>query len=423
MEKYYNDYNTVLRDPTPEIPYVEAASSTERGYGCPKTDLINVTHELPRKAINIYFEHATPEYNYACHLEEGSPVIWDVSFVREGKLIKISGVVDKIEYHADKYNGRVYTHTLNGVIPPEDEVVVRFDCSIDNKANLVSINIQKIRQLIYSKANLDDESEVLVLPKDSYAYFERTQSAAYQTIITGFSKPIDGTNVLVGDYCFANMVELKKINSILSFPKMITADFMFNNTKSLTAVDFGSFDKLETAEGFFDGAKSVTSLSLEMPKVKNLDYAFKDCESLQSIELNAPSLESATGIFKNCNQLKTVSLPANSVNCDLEILSPVLTDDSITNILKALKTDRSDLEKLSQKRYITFCNHTLCPTDAVTIAVNAIVKGGWTINGLYTEDGSLENLQTPSGTDESDKLDLDKEYSDNLVDLYKDLSH
>ena len=93
------------------------------------------------------------------------------------------------------------------------------------------------------------------------------------------------------------------------------------------------------------------------------------------------------------------------------------------NILKALKTDRSDLEKLSQKRYITFCNHTLCPTDAVIIAVNAIVKGGWTINGLYTEDGSLENLQTPSGTDESDKLDLDKEYSDNLVDLYKDLSH
>ena len=109
MEKYYNDYNTVLRDPTPEIPYVEAASSTERGYGCPKTDLINVTHELPRKAINIYFEHATPEYNYACHLEEGSPVIWDVSFVREGKLIKISGVVDKIEYHANKYKiGRAH---------------------------------------------------------------------------------------------------------------------------------------------------------------------------------------------------------------------------------------------------------------------------------------------------------------------------
>ena len=98
--------------------------------------------------------------------------------------------------------------------------------------------------------------------------------------------------------------------------------------------------------------------------------------------------------------------------------------NSEENILKALKTDRDDLEKLSQKRYITFCNHTLCPTDAVTIAVNAIVKGGWTINGLYTEDGSLEKLQTPSGTDESDdKLDLDKEYSDNLVDLYKDLSH
>ena len=53
MEKYYNDYNTVLRDPTPEIPYVEAESSTERGYGCPKTDLINVTHDLLRKAINI----------------------------------------------------------------------------------------------------------------------------------------------------------------------------------------------------------------------------------------------------------------------------------------------------------------------------------------------------------------------------------
>lgn len=422
MERYYNDYNTVLRDPTPEIPYVEAKSSTERGYGCPKTDLINVTHELPRKAINLYFEYATPEYNYACYLEEGSPVIWDVSFVREGKLIKISGVVDKIEYHADKYNGRVYTHTLNGVIPPEDEVVVRFDCSIDNKSKLVSINIQKIRQLIYSKANLDDGTDVMILPKDSYAYMERTQPAAYQTIITGFPKLINGENVLVGDYCFANMVELKSIYGILSFPKMITADFMFNNTKSLDSVSFGTFDKLETAEGFFDGAKSLKEITLTMPKVKNLDYAFKDCESLQRVELNAPSLESAEGIFKNCNQLKYVSLQANTVNYDLEILSPVLTDDAIDNILKALKTDRTDLEKLSQKRCMTFCNHTLCPSKSIATAINAIVKGGWTINGLYTEDGSLENLQVPAGSDDSDKLDLDKEYPEDLVDLYKDLT-
>ena len=422
MEKYYNDYNTKLEEPNPCNPYTEAETSVERGYTCPETDLVNISHEI-KQTLNLYFEYATPEYNYACNLQEGSPVLWDVDFVKDGILHKICGVVQKIEFHANKYNGRMYSHSLNGVIPPEEEIVVSFVCSTENKSVLHSINIAKIRRIKYSEANIKDEVyNKITLPKDSYAYMRKLIPTAYKTMITTLESEFDCTGTIVGDWCFADMVNLKSIKAKLSFPKLVTADYMFANDQSLTEIELDEMPNVVSANNIFTGDKSLTSIEIDMPKVINLDEAFKDCASLITVKLNDVSnVTTANNIFENCLAIKNISVDPNTINFDLIILSPVLTDVSIKNILKGLKTDRDELDKVANTRTLTLCSNTLCPTDLVTTAINAIVKGGWVINGLYSEDGSLEKLK-PS-TEESDKdIGLDKEYPDDLLDIYKDNS-
>lgn len=419
MEKYYNDYNTKLEEPTPCNPYTEAETSVERGYTCPETDLVNIIHEIKR-TLNLYFEYATPEYNYACNLEEGSPVLWDVDFVKDGKLYKICGVVQKIEFHANKYNGRLYSHSLNGVIPPEEEVVVRFDCSTENKSVLHSVNVAKIRRIKYSEANIKDEVyNKITLPRDAYAYMRKLIPTAYKTMIISLDSEFDCSETIVGDYCFADMVNLKKIKAKLSFPKLVTADYMFANDQSLTDIKLGEFPNTVSANNIFTNDRSLTEIEINMPKVRILDEAFKDCASLITVKLNDVSdVVSASNIFENDLAIKNITVDPNTINFDLALISPVLTDESLKNIIKGLKTDRSELEKISNTRTLTLCDNTLCPSDLIADVINAIVKGGWIINGLYSEDGSLEKLKPSSTTD--DNIGLDKEYPDDLLDMYND---
>ena len=423
MEKYYNDYNTVLDEPTPCKPYTEAETEIERGYTCPKTDLVNISHEI-KKTLNLYFEYATPEDNYACCLQEGSPILWDVDYVREGKLIKICGVVDKIEFHADKFNGHLYSHSLNGVIPTTEEIVVRFDCSTENSSKVVSVNIAKIRRLKYSEANVTDlKNKTLVLPKDAYGFMNKEYPIVYKTMVTKLDMDIDASKTIVGDYCFSDMVNLKQIEKKLSCPKLITADFMFANCQSLEELTLDEMPNVKTATGIFKGNKSLTIMEINMPKVEDLDLAFKDCTNLKEVKLNDVSnVTTAKDIFKNCNAIKSLDVKANSINFDLEILSPVISDQAINNIINGLKLDRDELEKTTTPRYLTFCDHTLCPANTVAAVINATLKGGWVINGLYTEDKSLEN-QTPPKETKDESLDIDKEYPDDLIDLYNDITN
>lgn len=420
MEKYYNDFNTVLKEPTSKIPYTEAISDPNTRLGCPKIDLINVSHELPKKSINIYFEHATPEYNYACYLEEESKTIWDVDFVHEGNLIKISGVVNKIEYDSPKLNDHLYSHSLNGVLPPIEAVVIRFDCSMENKSKLVSIDISKIRHIKYSKANIINEEKKIVLPKFSYYFMERKEPVAYKFLITSFLEQVIGDGVLIGDGCFSNMMKLTSFSNKLSFPLMISADEMFKNTYSLQNIEFSKLCNLKSADKMFFNSKSIKKLELDMPKIKCLNESFAFCESLEDITIKAVEIESGTDIFKNCNMLKNVYFSPNSVNFNLEILSPNLTPQSITNILKSLKTDREILEDISDPRIVTFCDNTICPEDAIPIAINAMIKGHWEIRGLYDKYGKKLQSKNNNLNLDNEDTNLDEDYPDDLVKIYEE---
>lgn len=309
MADYFKNGPKFLEvDPTRDKPFVKVYDAEyTRGYQCPRVELIDVTHEI-KQALLVRFQYATPEHCYACYLEAGSPTLWDIDYVKDGRLVKLSGRVKGFEFL--KHNSRApFTYNLNKMDMEDPTVIVQFDCSIDYDSRVVSIDITKLRRLQFSKANYDflTEGVAIKVPNDAYNFMDR-KFPIISKELNLLPRPLDTKNTIVADNMFALCYELTNAGT-LDATNLVSANSMFRECRKLTNVKLENIGKLTSANDMFYNNKELTSVDLSgSTDLRFADGIFYQCEKLESVKLDVTKLETADVLFAGCKELKDVEL-------------------------------------------------------------------------------------------------------------------
>ena len=378
MADYFKNGPKFLEvDPTRDMPFVKVYDAEyTRGYQCPRVELIDVTHEI-KQALLVRFQYATPEHCYACYLEAGSPTLWDIDYVKDGRLVKLSGRVKCFEFL--KHNTRApFTYNLNKMDMEDPTVVIQFDCSMDYDSRVVSIDITKLRRLQFSKANYDflTDGVAIKVPNDAYNFMDRKFPIISKELDL-LPRPLDTKNTIVADNMFALCYELADAGT-LDATNLVSANSMFRECRKLANVKLENISKLTSANDMFYNNKELTSVDLSgSTDLRFADGIFYQCEKLESVKLDVTKLETADVTFAGCKELKDIELtPAKGLKTDLWLAdSSKITDKTVTNIINALSPDVKD-------KHIAFPKNTECPKDVARLANDLITKGNWVLEGL-----------------------------------------
>ena len=400
MADYFKNGPKFLEvDPTRDMPFVKVYDAEyTRRYQCPRVELIDVTHEI-KQALLVRFQYATPEHCYACYLEAGSPTLWDIDYVKDGRLVKLSGRVKCFEFL--KHNTRApFTYNLNKMDMEDPTVVIQFDCSMDYDSRVVSIDITKLRRLQYSKANYDflNDGVAIKVPNDAYNFMDRKFPIISKELDL-LPRPLDTKNTIVADNMFALCYELADAGT-LDATNLVSANSMFRECRKLANVKLENVGKLTSANDMFYNNKELTSVDLSgSTDLRFADGIFYQCEKLESVKLDVTKLETADVLFAGCKELKDIELtPAKGLKTDLWLAdSSKITDKTVTNIINALSPDVKD-------KHIAFPKNTECPKDVARLANDLITKGNWVLEGLVLPPKEVWVKET-----------IEKEEEDNVI--------
>lgn len=115
-------------------------------------------------------------------------------------------------------------------------------------------------------------------------------------------------------------------------------------------------------------------VTYDFSKVTSMTSTFNGCTNLEIVKINARSATSYGSCFRGCNALHTVIVEKNSICATISITSPLLSAESVNNIIAGLFDNRGT----NVQRSVTFdsaiaANLTQEQMDIIT------VQKGWTI--------------------------------------------
>ena len=375
-------------DPTNCNPYSTASGDNKRA--CPKANMVDIKAEI-RRSLLISFVFSNPDDNYKVLLSEGAKEIWEIDYVKDGELKRAAGKVRNFEYWTNKHIG-LSTYSANGVIQRDENIVVKFDASIDFKNQLLSIDVRNIRGL--KPAGVIEDSE---LSQDSAANFIKVSKNAYNFLKVAYPKEystmtkLDNTlntdDTEYTDYMFDGALALNEL-APLNMKKVKSANYMFRDNQNLRQVQLTTSDALASTKGMFEGCSKLEQVEISTHSVQNAEAMFKGCQALKALKLDVSSLTTTKEMFKDATALGTLRF-TGKLNTGLDLTNCPLDQDSIASVLNSLNDNGPDEDK-----EVRFRNETVAGTLKATF--DGATTAGWVISGLtFTEthaDKEDENL-------------------------------
>ena len=129
---------------------------------------------------------------------------------------------------------------------------------------------------------------------------------------------------------------------------------MFKGCKSLKTVDISKLDtsNVVNVSGMFGASniKTVNMSGLNLSKVKELSYVFRDCTNLESVDmsnLNAPNVEKVAYMFEGCKKLKKVNMSGANFSKVTDITTIFDVEGIALETVNMSKMDLSSAKSLS----------------------------------------------------------------------------
>lgn len=375
-----------VTDPTSCNIYT-TAGKRDKKRNCPTISLVDVQAEIKR-SLMVSFTFANPDDNYKVLLEEGSSNIWEIDYVKDGKLEKVAGKVDNFEFWTNKHYG-ISTYLANGIIQKDSKIVVRFDCSMDFRKKLVAIDLHNIRRLRplgavdESEIVQDSDSNTIKLSKNAYNFIKNYFPTEFRNI-TELGKTLNTDIVEYTDSMFEGALSLNKLDA-LDLTKVKSAKHMFRDCSNLPQVIMLTSDKLMDAEGMFYGCTKLNNVELDTSGLQNGKEMFHNCRSLQHLKLNVDKLTNTADMFLGCTRLEDLRFDGK-LHTAMNLQDCPLNQDSIKSILESLSLSGPDENKVLRFRPTTM-DGSLEPLAA------AATKAGWDIRGLsFNRDEEVEDI-------------------------------
>ena len=158
-----------------------------------------------------------------------------------------------------------------------------------------------------------------------------------------FNKVVKAKNFIFNGNYDSSSIMYKTIVSDLpqtGFPNLTDATGMFSFVKFVNPVPLNAFENVSNFSSFMEkcGA-SLNSISLHIPKAKNMNYMFYLC-SFDTISLIGDGTTTPTSFddcFNWCSQLRILSFSGINIAQNLNLsYSPKLSQESVNNVLNAL---------------------------------------------------------------------------------------